>query len=341
MARIWQAIALFLLMTTLAFASVSAARADELVLTFATASPAPNADTTEVFAPWAERIRADANDAVRIDIRDGVTLANPTNIYDRVVSDVAQIGLLIPSLVGGKFPLTDVVGLPFVTDDAVNASVGFWQLIKTGALDAEYKDIVPLGVALFPPQGVHLAKAPGSLDNLQGLRLRVVSKTGSESVTRLGGTPLVLDPMDQYPALQRGTLDGVVSSWLGMGVLHLTEVTAYHVETSLGTGMFMVFMTRAKYASLPDAIRQAIDKESGEALSRALGAAFEARAGKFRAPAAADPSKHVIVSLSPAQSAKWRATISPVIDNWTSTRPSGAKLLETYRTILASLEASH
>jgi len=331
----------FILGVTLASVSFGTARADELVLTFATASPAPNLDTTEVFAPWAERVRADAKDTVRIDIRDGVTLANPTNIYDRVASDVAQIGLLIPSLVGGKFPLTDVVGLPFVTDDAVNASVGFWRLIKTGALDAEYTDIMPLGVALFPPQGVHLAKAPASLDNLQGLRLRVVSKTGSESVTRLGGTPLVLDPMDQYPALQRGTLDGVVSSWLGIGVLHLTEVTTFHVETSLGTGMFMVFMMRAKYATLPATVRQAIDKESGEALSRAMGEAFERRSSGFRAPAAADPGKHKIVSLSPAQSATWRATISPVIDNWTSTRPNGAKLLETYRTILASLGTGH
>jgi TRAP-type C4-dicarboxylate transport system substrate-binding protein len=325
---------------TLALTPVATARADELVLTLATAAPAPNPDTIEVFMPWAERVRGAAKDAVRIDIRDGVALANPTNLYDRVASDVAQIGVLIPSLVGGKFPLTDVVGLPFVNSDARNASIAFWRLVKTGMLGAEYKDIVPLGFALFPPQGVHLTKAPASLDDLQGLRLRVVSKAGSESVARLAGTPLVLDPLEQYASLQRGMLDGVVSSWMGMGVLHLTEVTAFHVETSLGTGMFMVFMMRAKYESLPPAIRQAIDQNSGEALSRAMGEAFEARSLKFRAPAAAAPDKHKIVSLSSAQSEKWRATIAPVIENWTNTRPGGAKLLETYRAILADLKTS-
>jgi TRAP-type C4-dicarboxylate transport system substrate-binding protein len=319
---------------------VASASADELVLTFATAEPAPSPDTTGVFLPWAQRVGAATNGAVRIDVRDGIALANPTNMYDRVGSDVVQIGLLIPSLVGGKFPLTDIVGLPFVTDDALNASVAFWRLLRTGQLDTEYKDIVPLAVALFPPQGVHLAKAPAALDDLHGLRLRVVSKAGSESIARLGGTPLVLDPGDQYASLQRGMLDGIVSSWMGMGPLHLTEVTAYHVETSLGTGMFMVFMTKTKHDSLPAAIRQAIDENSGESLSRALGASFEERSLKSRAPAAATPDKHKIVTLTPAQNETWRGTISPVIDNWTSSHSGGAKLLETYRGLLADLRGS-
>jgi TRAP-type transport system periplasmic protein len=316
-----------------------ATRADDVVLTFATAEPPPSPDTISVFLPWAQRISAATNGAVRIDVRDGVTIANPTNMYDRVSSDVVQIGLLIPSLVGGKFPLTDMVGLPFLTDDALNASVAFWRLYKSGQLDAEYKDIVPLAVALFPPQGVHLVKAPTSLQDLRGLRLRVVSKAGSESIARLGGTPQVLDPGDQYASLQRGVLDGVVSSWMGMGPLHLTEVTAYHVETSLGTGMFMVFMTKAKHDSLPALVRQAIDDNSGESMSRALAVTFEQRSLASRAPAAAAPDKHTIAKLTPVQSEKWRATIAPVSDAWTSSHPGGAKLIETYRGLLADLKA--
>lgn len=326
------------IVAALSVMGLAAARADELVLTFATAEPAPSPDTVQVFTPWAERIAAATNHAVRIEVRDGIAIANPINMFDRVQSDVVQIGLLIPSLVGGKFPLTDMVGLPFMTEDALNASVAFWRLYKTGLLDAEYQDIVPLAMALFPPQGVHLVKAPASLDDLRGLRLRVVSKAGSESISRLGGTPQVLDPGDQYASLQRGMLDGVVSSWMGMGPLHLTEVTAYHVETSLGTGMFIVFMARSKHDALPPAIRQAIDDNSGEAMSRALAVTFDQRSINSRGPAAAS-DKHKIVQLMPAQSAAWRATISPVVDNWTSSHPGGTKLLETYRGLLAELKA--
>jgi TRAP-type C4-dicarboxylate transport system substrate-binding protein len=315
------------------------ALADETNLIFATTEPAGSDDSMHVFTPWAQRLAAATNNAIRIDLREGLAIANSMNIYDRVQSDVVQVGILIPSLIGGKFPLTDVAGLPFVTDDSVNASVAFWRLYKTGALDVEYKDIVPLGIGLFPPQDVQLIKAPPTLDNLNGLRLRVVGKLSSELVQKLGATPLVLDPGDQYTALQRHMIDGVISSWMSMGPLHLNDVTGYHVETSLGTGMFIVFMARQKFNALPATVQQSILDNSGESLSRSLAAGFEARATASRAPAAADPAKHTIVQLSAAQSAAWAKAITPVIDNWTASHPGGAELLANYRRIIAEVKA--
>ena len=320
--------------------AVRVACADTINLTFATTEPAGSADTNEVFQPWADGIGKATNGAVHIDVREGLALAKPGNIYDRVQDDVVQIGMLIPSLIGGKFPLTDVASLPFVTQDSKNASVAFWRLYETGAFDREYNDIVPLGFGLFPPQGVQLVKAPATLDNLNGLRLRVVGKVPSELVTRLGATPMVIDPSEQYSALERHTVDGVLSSWMSMGPLHLIDVTSYHIETALGTGMFIVFMARGKFATLPAAAQEAIIANSGESLSRALGKGFEARAAASRAPAAADPAKHTIVQLRPAQAAEWATAISPVIEEWTVAHPGGAELLAIYRKLIAEVTAA-
>jgi TRAP-type C4-dicarboxylate transport system substrate-binding protein len=315
-----------------------AARADEMTMTFVTAEPSTSPDAPAIFIPWTQRVMASAPGAVKIEVRDGTAIVNPINMYDRIQSDVFQIGLLIPGLVGGKFPLTEVISLPFMTDDSLNASIAFWRLYKTGALDAEYKDITPLGVGLFPPQGVHLAKEPAELDDLKGLRLRVVSKTGSDTVTRLGGTPLVMDPGDQYPSIQRGMLDGLVSSWLQMGPLHLNEVTHFHIETSIGTSLFMVFMAKGKHDALPPGIRKAIDDNSGEALTRAMAGAYEKRAEATRGPVVGTPQQK-IVSLTAAQSAKWRDAIAPVITEWSNAHPGGAALIEGYRAILADVKA--
>ena len=309
--------------------------ADTTNLIFATTEPAGSVDTTEVFQPWADSIAKATKDAVHIDIREGFAIANSTNIYDRVQGDVVQIGILIPSLIGGKFPLTDVAGLPFVTQDSMNASAAFWRLYKTGAFDKEYKDIVPLGFGLFPPQDVQLVKAPATLDNLNGLRLRVVGKLSSELVTRLGATPMVIDPSDQYTALERHTVDGVLSSWMSMGPLHLIDVTSYHIETSLGTGMFIVFMAHGKFAALPASVQEAMMDNSGESLSRALGKGFEARAMTSRTPAAANPAKHTIVQLPPRETAEWAKAINPVVDEWTASHPGGVELLAAYRKLIA------
>jgi TRAP-type C4-dicarboxylate transport system substrate-binding protein len=330
--RVWLGCLLALLVLPLA------ARADEMNMTFVTAEPSTSPDAAAIFTPWAQRVMASAPGAVKIEVRDGTAIVNPVNMYDRIQNDVFQIGLLLPGLVGGKFPLTEVVSLPFMTDDSLNASVAFWRLYKTGAFDAEYKDIVPLGVGLFPPQGVHLAKEPAELNDLKGQRLRVVSKVGSDTVTRLGGTPLVMDPGDQYPSIQRGMLDGLISSWLQIGPLHLAEVTHFHIETSIGTSLFMVFMAKHTYDVLPPAIRKAIDDNSGEALTRTMASSYEARAAATREPVA-KAAQQKIVSLTPEQTAKWSEAIKPVITGWTDTHSGGAALIDRYRAILADVKA--
>jgi TRAP-type C4-dicarboxylate transport system substrate-binding protein len=316
-----------------------ASAADEVRLIFATLAPAEYASVAKVFTPWAEHINAVGKGVVQLDVRNGMALASNANVYDRVDGDVMQVAVGIPGLVGGKFPLTEVVGLPFVADDAESGSVAYWRLYKTGLLDTEYKDIVPLALSMYLPQGVHLAKAPAAaLDDLKGVRLRVVTKLSGEVISRLGGTPMVIEPSDTYSAVQRGTVDGVVMSWAGLGQLNLLDVTFYHVETPLGTGATMVFMARKKYDSLSPAAKKLLDDNSGEGFSRVFGANFDKESREQRASIVAS-GKHTIVSLSPAQDARWRQSIEPVIDSWTASHPGGEKLLATYRALLADAKA--
>ncbi len=330
-------LAVVLAVTLLAFRA-SPGVAEEVNLMFATLTPPDYSSNTRVYTPWAEKVNAAGKGVLHIEIRTGMALANSANVYDRVAANVMQIGVGIPGLVGGKFPLTDVVGLPFVTDDPETGSVAFWRLYKTGLLDAEYKDIVPLALTMYLPQAVHVAKAPASLDDLKGLRLRIVSKISSDIVTRLGGTPMALDPADIYSGIQRGMIDGVSMSWAGLGQLNLQEVTSFHIDTALGTGATMVFMARKTYDALPEAARKILDQYSGESFSRAAGANFNQEGNEQLAPIIAS-GKHTIVKLSPKQEAEWRQAIDPVIAAWETNHPGGAKLYETYRQLLADVKA--
>jgi TRAP-type C4-dicarboxylate transport system substrate-binding protein len=327
-----------LVAAAVALAFPVAAMADEVHLIFATLAPAEYTSVTKVYMPWANRINVAGKGILQIDVRNGMALASNANVYDRVDADVIQIAAGIPGLVGGKFPLTEVVGLPFVADDAENGSVTYWRLYKAGLLDIEYKDIYPLALSMYLPQGVHLAKAPASLDDLKGIRLRVVTKLSGEVISRLGGTPEVIEPADTFSAVQRGMVDGVVMSWAGLGQLNLLDVTFYHVETPLGTGATMVFMARKKYEALPPTAKKLLDEYSGESFSRAVGRNFDEESRSQRASITAS-GKHTIVSLSPAQDAHWRQSIEPVIDAWVASHPGGEKLLAAYRQLLADAKA--
>jgi TRAP-type C4-dicarboxylate transport system substrate-binding protein len=109
------------------------ASAQEVTLTLATLDPPPTPLNTQELHPWADRVNAQGKGVVQIVVRDGSEIANQQNIYDRVMSDVVQIGRGTQSFIGGKFPLTEVVALPFVVENGESGSVAFWRLYKSGA----------------------------------------------------------------------------------------------------------------------------------------------------------------------------------------------------------------
>src|SRR4051812_48907361 len=78
-------------------------RAQETSLVFATVNP-PNAHlSVNILVPWAQKVNEAGKGVVKLDIRDGLTLANLGNAYDRVLSDVIQVAWTIHGAVGGKF----------------------------------------------------------------------------------------------------------------------------------------------------------------------------------------------------------------------------------------------
>jgi TRAP-type C4-dicarboxylate transport system substrate-binding protein len=57
--------------------------AQELKLTFATVAP-PNSRVAQgFFHPWAQRINEAGKGVVRLDVKDGFSLANLENVYNR------------------------------------------------------------------------------------------------------------------------------------------------------------------------------------------------------------------------------------------------------------------
>lgn len=302
-------------------------------LIFATASPPQGPISTVIFEGWAERINADGAGVVEIDLRHGFTMASPTNFYDRVKDGVVPISWGIMTMVGGRFPLTSVVELPWLTDDAETASVAFWRLIAEGALEAEYHDIVPLFVTIFPQSGVHLSAPIASLDDLGGLRVIAGSQTNSAVVQALGGLPQSINPADAYEAIQRGTADGRLAPWTAFPPFRMEEITSYHIEAPIGSAVGMVFMNREIWDDLSDEAREILMRHSGEDQSRLLGRFFDGQHTGIRGGIAANPA-HTITGPSADQSAAWEERLAPVIAAWVERTPGGAAILERLRELL-------
>jgi TRAP-type C4-dicarboxylate transport system substrate-binding protein len=323
----------------ISLALISDASAQQTRLFFTSMSPA-GSPNSKFFNDWARKIEADSKGTLAIEVKDGVsTLGTMQNIIERVDSDVAQIGWTIHQFYRGKFPLSEVAGLPFIADESELSSAAMWRLWKTGLLDAEYKNIVPLFFGRSGNTHLHLRKAPPSIDNLKGLKVRVGGTADIVMANALGMSPQSTRSQDIYVALQRGTIDGALISFAGFSPYSLHEVTSYHLLAPLGSSTTLHFMSRKKFDSLPAAAREAIEANSGEVGSRSWGKFLDDLIVDVRDNL--NKSKdHTMVTPTAAQMQDLAQRVGkPVIDKWVEENPEGAKVLEAYKKIYAEVKA--
>jgi TRAP-type C4-dicarboxylate transport system substrate-binding protein len=252
--------------------------------------------------------------------------------------DVVQIGWATFPTLAGKFPSAEIPGLPFIADNSEHAAMALWRLYKTGLLDSEFRDVVPIWVAVYPPPRLHLTKPPRSLNDLAGLKIGTSARYDAALVENLGCTPISVRPTQLYEMLQRNTIDGTAMSWAAFEPFNLKEVTSYHSEIRFGGGSGMFFMSRKKFDALPAEARKALEEEGGEPTSREFGIYLDKQAARQRLIVAGMPDKHTIEEPSDAQVRSWREKAQPIIEDWIKTRPggSGQKVFDTYRELIAS-----
>lgn len=314
-------------------------KAEAVRLLFPSLSPVGSSESA-FFGAWAQRVNQASGGTLDIQIRDGTSLASFANVYERVSDDVIQIGWGQQAFIHGKFPLSEVVGLPFLINDDVVGSIAFWRLYKSGLLNAEYKGIVPLWVALMGETRLHLAKAPPTLDDLHGLKIRVNAKVTGDLVRSLGGAPISLSADDMYEGLQRGTIDGVTTSWGAFEPYRLYEVSFYHVEAPLGFAPCMFFMTQARFDSLPKAAQEALVANSGEQEARAWSLRNDDLTKLMQQKTLSLPGQK-IVDLPAEQYAIWKKRAEPVIASWEQATPGGDKVVTEFRKLYEDLEPAH
>jgi TRAP-type transport system periplasmic protein len=319
-------------------AAVQTAKADPTVLRFV---PGQNPGTYAYdgfYIPWSKKITEDSHGALSVDLRAGTSVANITNMYDRVTSDVIQIGFVLFNYVQGKFPFSEVAALPNTAPDAEQGSVALWRLYQSGALNAEFDQVKPLVVLALPQSLVHLRAAPKSLKDLTGQKIVAPTQMTALAAKYMGAQPITLSSPEAYEAINRGTADGTILSWNVYFSFKIGEVAHYHIDQSMGTAAGMIFMSKKVYDGLSPDAKKAIDENSGEAESRIFGKGWDDDNNKNRALAKQDP-KQTVVTLDPAMKAAWAQKLNGAITEWSQSRPGIDKILVQYRQYLADVAA--
>jgi TRAP-type C4-dicarboxylate transport system substrate-binding protein len=282
------------LLGALTFSLAGAAGAE--TLKFAHFVPPAHVITESIIEPLKAQTEEATDGSLVIDIYPGGELGpGPVEQYVRAVNGVADITFGLAGYTSSQFPLSMIVELPGVVDEAGSGYAAVWAVYDE-YLAPEFPGTKPLALWTSEPNVLIMKdREVRSPEDLAGLKVRVSGAVPGRVIEALGATPVQMPATEMYNALQTGLIDGIMTGASAIRDFRLNEVADVYVEgPSLGNILFYVVMNQERYDSLPEGEKAAIDAIAGEMLSRSGEEGWRGVAAETIAGLKSDPDKTVI-----------------------------------------------
>lgn len=196
----------------LAFSAVGAAHAEKLnMYTFHTSLTIPPVVGLQKLA---DEVAEATSNEIDIDVLlSGTLQINAADTTGAVAANIVQMADDL--FFSGNVPVATVLRLPLIVGSPENMDAvmdASFEAVKKGYAA---RGITLLGGYVSPPQYIWVTKEVGSVEDLKGLKLRVSSPEQAEFVKAIGGIPVTLPPAEVTSALERGIVEGMLTSGQG------------------------------------------------------------------------------------------------------------------------------
>lgn len=296
------------------FGSIGSVNAADISLTYANFPPATTFPCVQM-ERWCKEVEKRTNGKVSFKTFPGGTLLGAKNMFDGVVSGTADIGCLATAYQPGRFKMFQSMDLPIGFPSAAVASATMWDLYEKYHPES-FKKVKVITLFTCAPAQILSKKEVKSLEDLEGLKLRAAG-TGVKIMKLLGAAPVGMPQSEVPEALQKGVVQGNVTSMDVLKDMKYAEYCPYVTVANLWVVPFAVVMNKAKWESLPDDVKKVIDDMRKEQAVW-TGKYVDQHAQKAKEWSIEEHNVKVY-ELSPEQQEKWLEKASPVIDEYVKT----------------------
>ncbi|QJQ95990.1 MULTISPECIES: TRAP transporter substrate-binding protein [Halomonadaceae] len=270
----------------------------------------------DIFQAWANAIEEQSGGELRIENYPSQTLSRADAAYQGTVSGISDIAITAQGYTAGRFPLSQIVELPGVSDTASQGACILQTLYDDGHIASEYEDTKVLYMFTTGPGYLHTVNSDvQSPSDLNGLRIRRPTAVAGEMLEQLGAQPVGMPAPDIYTSLQRGVIDGLSFPWEGMKVFRLNELANYHTQVPFYSLVFVATMNQRAFDRLSPEQQAAIENNMGMQWSEVAGGVFDAldEAGKRDA----EEAGHTIrVIDNPLENEEWSGPLMAGIEKY-------------------------
>jgi len=290
--------------------------------------------------PWAQKIEKDSKGRIKVQVYPSMQLGGKaTQLLEQVRDGVVDVAWTLPGFTPGVMPKLEIFELPFL-HRSTKATVLSLQDYVDKHMKKEFE---PYHVLLVHAHAgaLFMTKNPiNKVEDFKGMKLRSYSRTNAWILEALEAAPLQLPLPELVPMMSKGTISGTILPYEIAPAVKMQELADYFTtlappQPRLSTAIFTFLMNKKKYESLPADLKKVIDANSGRKLAPEAIAIWD-RIEVDGEKVVRSKSKNKFVSLSAAETAKFKKKVQPVFDRF-------VKLLDDSgangKQILAEVEA--
>jgi TRAP-type C4-dicarboxylate transport system substrate-binding protein len=329
------------LSVTIAAMPIATAAQEVETLRFGSAFSPMSVNNRVTVPGFAEAVAEASGGTLVIEHYPGGSLGSgPVQQLSMVENGVVDIAEVVTAYSPGRFPELSLFELPFLAQNNVEAGLAAYSMYEDGLL-SDFDDLMLVGIIISGPYGISANTPLDSLEDLEGLRLRVGGPIQTAMAQALGAVPVGNIPAPQIAEnISRGLIDGTLMAPGNLFNFRITDAATHHLfDLDLGSVAVIFPMRRDTYEGLSEEARAAFDAEAGENFTRALGENLDIQQDETVAAIEADETQ-TIHSWSDEDIAEARERLAAVAAEW-DTETDGVNLYEAVNAALSEVRAAN
>jgi TRAP-type C4-dicarboxylate transport system substrate-binding protein len=311
------------IVSVLLLLSVAFAQSPRKVITWGYSPCSPGSPGSAYYnytwGPFADIISADTKGRLKLIVHEG--LVPDRRVIEGVRDGTVDMGTQIV-LYRAELALLNFVALPFIPREKLPEIVA--QMRPTfSKLIYEKQDVVLLGYGYWAKQRLMTKHPARTLEDLKGYKIRVSNPETLELLKAAGASPIFMPMSEVYPALQRGVIDGGITSLEGVMGNKWYEVLKYVNDWPIGNGSYIWVANKKSWTALPRDLQNQLLKLFKEKYEMATFTGglkdderqqrqLESFGVQFVKPEAGEVRKYL--ANVPPMLAKWKERVGPGAD---------------------------
>jgi len=268
------------------------------------------------FFPWMKKIQEESGNRLEIRYFNPGTLCPEREVPESTELGLVDMGASYCGMSPGKFPLNELMELPFLVTSAESGSLVVWDLYERyPSWRKEFRKVKTLWQWTSATFQIHTTKKlVKTLEDLKGMKILGFSPRILDIIKALGASPVQIKPMESYLALERGMADGILLPLAPVKSYKITDAAKYHTIADVMVGPFWAGVNWDVWKELPKEVQKLLADTTGKKMAKICGQTLDEGAEKDAKWM--KEQGHEFYVLPPEEKKKWVNAVQSIHEKW-------------------------